>query len=34
MKFTYKGHIKVSVKYDHITEYLEFVVEDTGIGIS
>ena len=34
LKFTFNGHIKVKVTYDHIEEQLLFVIEDTGIGIS
>ena len=32
LKFTYKGHIKIYVKYEN--SMTTTIVEDTGIGIS
>jgi signal transduction histidine kinase len=35
LKFTFKGHIKIEIKEieDQDKKYLEFCVDDTGIGI-
>ena len=34
VKFTEYGGIKLSVKFSHQTESVEFIIEDTGIGMS
>ena len=39
MKFTLKGHVKITVRIiedseDHLNELLEISVEDSGVGIS
>ena len=39
MKFTLKGHVKITVRIiedseDHLNELVEISVEDSGVGIS